>query len=68
MRMTQRSAAHYFMPVHKAQPLHLIAPLLQLFSFPPTLRAVICFLNQPLPPTLPLFWLDFFFLKKEGEK
>lgn len=50
------------MPVRKAQPLHSIAPLPQLLSFPPTLRAVICFLNQPLLPALPLFCLDFFYL------
>lgn len=68
MRVTQRSATHYFMPVHKTLFLHLIKLLPQLFSFPPTFRAVLSFLNQPPLPTLLLFCLDFFFLKREGEK
>lgn len=48
------------MPVHKAQPLHSIAPLPQMFSFPPTPRPVICFLNQPGR----LLHRFFFFLKE----
>lgn len=47
LRVTQRSATRCFMPVHKAQPLHSIAPLPQMYPFPPTPHPVISFLNQP---------------------